>query len=172
MSIRGRTSIVAARSLVLSWTVVALLFVVSGTSRRNPLPTRGEAPMASTVPVTDRAASRFADESFLPVAMTLPPGTYLAVSSEGGFGRVVVPGTAQAPEVADMRGFEIRSGRVSWYLIRQGDAESITHAVSQPVAKSTSERPYLNRKFDFTLYERDLSPLDRTASQVRIDARR
>lgn len=162
----------AARSLVLTWTVIALLFVVSGTSRRNPLPSRGEAPLASTMPEIAPSSSRFADESFLPVAMSLPAGTYLAVSSEGGFGRVVVPGTAQPLEAADMRGFEIRSGRVSWYLIRQGDAEAITHAVSRPVVKSTPERPYLNRKFDFTTYERDLSPLDRTASQVRIDARR
>lgn len=162
----------AARSLVMTWTLVGLLFVVSGTSRRNPLPIAADSSVFPVAQVIDQSRPRFADEGFLPVAMTLPPGAYLAVSSEGGFGRIVVPGTPVAATAADLRGFEIRSGRVTWYLIPQGDSEVITQAVSQPVARETPDRPYLNRKFDFTTYERDQSPLDRTASHVRIDARR
>lgn len=165
----------AARSLVLTWTLVALLFVVSGTSRRNPLPVPTATIAASSshsVADIGAVSARFADESFLPVAMTLPPGSYLAVSSEGGFGRVVVPGTPRSPQSTDLSGYEIRSGRTTWYLIRQGDADTIARAVAAPIVASTPERPYLNRKFDFTAYERDRTPLDQTASHVRIDARR
>ena len=164
----------AARSLVLTWTLVALLFVVSGTSRRNPLPAP-DARVAASLPASAAevafSSSRFADESFLPIAMTLPPGSYLAVSSEGGFGRIVVPGTPSDLPPRDLSGFEIRSGRITWYLIRQGDADSIASAVAAPIVASTQERPYLNRKFDFTTYERDRAPLDQTASHVRIASR-
>ena len=163
----------AARGLVIALTLIGLVTAVSGTSRHNPLPastvvagksmTRPSVEAARTTPFV----TRFADQRVIAAAMSLPAGNYLAVSSEGAAGRVVVPGQ-ETDTAVDATGFELQVDGIRWYLIREG--HSAEPVVSQ-VSSRPMERPFLNRKFDFVQYPTDSRPLEQTASRVRIEGR-
>jgi hypothetical protein len=165
---------VAARGLVMALTLIGLVTAVSGTSRHNPLNSSTQVAKASqTRPSVQTARStpfvtRFADQRVIAVAMSLPAGNYLAVSSEGATGRVVVPGQ-ETDGVIAATGFELQVDGVRWYLIREGHS---AEPVATQVSSRPMERPFLNRKFDFVQYATDARPLEQTASRVRIEGRR